>query len=320
MNMTTHQEGTVNPELHALLGRKPRLLLVDDQPMNLQALHRAFAADCQVLMATSGVQALQLCSEQLPDLLLLDVEMPDVDGFEVCRQLKADERLCDMPVIFVTAHQDSASEARGLDCGAVDFITKPFNPAVARARVRAHLQLKLQSDLLRQLAFVDGLTGLHNRRYFYERLESELQRACRNNVSLAVVLADVDFFKRYNEHYGHLVGDDCLRGVAMALRTALRRPGDVLCRYGGEEFACILPDTDAAGALVVAQALEQAVRGLGMPHEQSEAAAVVTISLGVAVGTPGKEIDSAGLLALADQQLYKAKAQGRARVCLADAT
>lgn len=305
----------MHTELHELLGRKPRLLIVDDQALNIQALHRVFAADCQVFMATSGAQALQLCSQQLPDLVLLDVQMPDMDGFEVCLRLKADAQLRETPVIFVTAHQDAETETRGLDCGAVDFISKPFNPAVVRARARTQLKLKLQSDLLREMAFIDGLTGLHNRRFFDERFNAELQRAQRNKSSLAIALIDVDFFKRYNDHYGHLSGDDCLRSVALALRTVLKRPGDIVCRFGGEEFACVLPETDEAGARAVAQALEQAVRALRVPHVLSEVCDLVTVSVGVAVGSPGPTCTTDSMLAQADIQLYRAKAQGRGQVC-----
>jgi diguanylate cyclase (GGDEF)-like protein len=306
----------LHTELHELLGRKPRLLIVDDQALNIQALHRVFAADCQVFMATSGAQALQLCSQQLPDLVLLDVQMPDMDGFEVCLRLKADAQLREIPVVFVTAHQDGDTETRGLDCGAVDFISKPFNPAVVRARVRTQLSLKLQSDLLREVAFIDGLTGLHNRRFFDERFNAELQRAQRNKSNLAIALIDVDFFKRYNDHYGHLSGDDCLRAVALALRLVLKRPGDIVCRFGGEEFACVLPETDAAGALAVGRAMEQTVRALRTPHAMSDVADVVTVSVGMAVGSPSPDWTMESMLSMADSELYRAKAEGRGQVRL----
>ncbi|HEX2011344.1 MAG TPA: diguanylate cyclase, partial [Roseateles sp.] len=307
-------------DLDALLGRRPRLLLVDDQPLNIQALHQVFAADCQVFMATGGEAALTLALEQQPDLMLLDVQMPGLDGFAVCRRLKTDPALAALahvPVIFVTAHQDAEAETRGLSEGAVDFISKPFNPAVVRARVHTHLTLKLQSDLLRQMAFIDGLTGLYNRRCFDERFEAERQRARRNAQPLAVLLLDVDFFKNYNDHYGHLAGDDALRSVALALRSSLKRPGDLPCRYGGEEFAVLLPETDRDGAQEVAEQLERAVRGLGLPHANSAAAPVLTISLGGVVGVPGATDDGAEMLACADRQLYEAKARGRARALLA---
>ena len=301
-----------------MLGRRPRLLLVDDQPVNIQALHQVFAAECQVLMATNGAQALALCRDRQPDLLLLDVQMPGMDGFELCAQLKADATLSHIAVIFVTASNQPEEETRALEAGAADFISKPFNPAVVRARVRAQLTIKLQADLLREMAFVDGLTGVHNRRHFDERLGVEAQRAQRGphgGQGLAVLLADVDYFKRYNDAYGHLAGDDCLRRVARALKSCLRRPADVLARYGGEEFGCILPDTDLAGALAVAENMETAVRMLRTPHAQSDVGDILTISLGVAVCKSGSRCDAAMLINLADEQLYLAKARGRAQAC-----
>jgi len=298
-----------------LLGRRPRLLLVDDQPINIQALHQLFANECQVLMATAGEQALTLCRDKLPDLLLLDVQMPGMDGFELCATLKADALLSSIAVIFVTAQGRPGDETRALEAGAADFITKPFNPAVVRARVRAQLTIKLQADLLREMAFVDGLTGVPNRRHFDERLDAEAQRARRGRSSLALLLADVDFFKRYNDCYGHLAGDDCLRRVARALNASMRRPADVLSRYGGEEFACLLPDTDLAGALAVAHNMEAAVRALQIPHSGSDVAGVVTVSLGVAIAAPALRCEAAELVSLADEQLYRAKAEGRGRVC-----
>lgn len=295
--------------------RRPKLLVVDDQPVNIQALYQVFAADYQVFMATSGAQALQVCRDKLPDLVLLDVVMPGIDGYEVCAQLKADGALRDIPVIFVTAHDDEAAETHGLDVGAVDFISKPINPRVVRARVKTHVTLKQQSDLMRQMVFIDGLTGVFNRRYFDERLASEWRRAARNKAPLSLIMIDVDFFKRYNDRYGHLAGDDCLRQVAGALRAQLKRPGDVVARYGGEEFACLLTETDLPGTIEVARKLEQAVRALRIAHAVSDVADVVTTSLGAAADFPGVLSDWGSLLALADEQLYAAKTGGRGRVC-----
>lgn len=288
-------------------GRRPRLLLVDDQPVNIQALHRVFAADCQLLMATDGGRALQLCRDRQPDLVLLDVQMPGMDGHELFAELKTDPLLSSIAVIFLTAQDDPDDESRALDAGAADFISKPFNPSVVRARVRTQLTLKHQADLLRELAFIDGLTGVHNRRHFDERLLAETRRAQRTRSPLAVVLADVDHFKRYNDALGHLAGDDCLRRVAAALRGCLRRPTDLLARYGGEEFVSLLPDTDLAGAIGVAQLMEDAVRALALPHPGIEGS--VTISLGVAAGSQAQ-----GLVEAADKALYLAKAAGRGRV------
>ncbi len=288
-------------------GRRPRLLIVDDQPVNIQALHRVFAGDCQVLMATEGARALQICRDRHPDLVLLDVQMPGMDGHELCAELKSDPLLRVIPIIFVTAQDRPEDETRALDAGAADFITKPFNPTVVRARVRTQLTLKAQADLLRELAFIDGLTGVHNRRHFDERFIAEARRAQRSRSPLAIVLADVDHFKRYNDALGHLAGDDCLRRVAGALRTCLRRPTDLLARYGGEEFVSLLPDTDLAGAIGVAQLMEDTVRALALPHPGVQGS--VTISLGVSAG-----LQPTGLVAAADRALYLAKAAGRGRV------
>ena len=306
--LTPEVVGDVLPTLPA---RRPRLLVVDDQPINIQALYQAFAADHQVLMATGGEQALALCASQHPDLVLLDVVMPGIDGHEVCRRLKADAATRDIPVIFVTAHSDEAAETQGLALGAVDFISKPVNPAIVRARVRTHLTLKAQSDLLRQWVYIDGLTGVHNRRHFDERLAAEWGRAVRNGTPLSVVLLDVDFFKRYNDHYGHQAGDDCLRQLAATLRVRMKRPGDFVARYGGEEFVCLMPDTDLPGALELAQQLGAAVAALGLPHAASDVAGVVTISLGVCTKRDSAVGSAAALLREADAQLYIAKSRGR---------
>ena len=295
--------------------RKPRLLVVDDQPTNIQVLYRVFADDCQVFMATSGEQALHTAREEAPDVILLDVMMPDMDGYEVCRQLKQDSATRDIPILFVTAHHEAQEEARGLACGAVDFITKPIHPAVVRARVHTHLTLQRQTEVLKRLVFIDALTHAFNRRYFDERLAEEWGRAQRTGRPLGLILIDVDYFKQFNDVNGHQRGDDALRQVAQALKGTILRPGDVVCRYGGEEFACLLPDTDLDGALQVAQRMKLAVRDLAIGHPASAVAEVLTISAGGAVRTPTSRGDAAALLALADAQLYRAKAEGRARVC-----
>ena len=305
-----------NPELSiAAPAQRPKLLIVDDQPINIQALYQVFSVDHQVFMATSGEQALEVCRDKQPDLVLLDVMMPGMDGYAVCSHLKADAATRDTPVIFVTAHDDEAAESRGLDAGAVDFISKPINPRIVRARVKTHITLKLQSDMLRRLVFIDGLTGVHNRRYFDERLPIELRRCERNARPLSLLLADVDHFKRYNDSYGHQAGDECLRRVGAALSSGLKRPGDIAARYGGEEFVCILPETDLAGALVVAGLLERGVRGLRIAHRDSDVDNAVTISVGVAGWAPPAPADAVSVLAVADAQLYSAKRSGRGRVC-----
>lgn len=295
--------------------RPPRLLVVDDQPPNIQAVYQAFSADHQVLMATGGEQALKLAATKQPDVVLLDVVMPGMDGHEVCRRLKADPATRDIPVIFVTAHSDEAAETQGLALGAVDFISKPINPAIVRARVKTHLTLKAQADLLRQWVYVDGLTGVRNRRAFDEQLAIEWGRSVREGSPLGVILLDVDFFKRFNDHYGHQAGDACLRAVARYLRQAVKRPADLVARYGGEEFACLLPGTPLEGALAFAQQLGAGVEALALEHAQSTVSPVVTVSLGVCSASGNQPGSAEALLRAADEQLYAAKAAGRNRNC-----
>ena len=317
--LTTSPSGF--PALPVNVGSAPRracLLVVDDQPVNIQAIYQTFNADHQVLMATSGEQALELCLSKQPDLILLDVVMPTMDGFEVCRRLKENEATRDIPVIFVTAQNDEAAETRGLDAGAVDFISKPINPKIVRARVRTQLTLKAQSDLLREWVYTDGLTSVHNRRYFDERLAAAWSSAERNGNVLSVVLLDVDFFKRYNDCYGHLAGDECLRRVASALKACLRRPNDLVARYGGEEFVCLLPNTDLKGAMTVAEELSQLLFVQQIPHADSSVASVVTVSLGVCSKRAGPGGSAEGLMREADAQLYVAKARGRNQACGAE--
>jgi diguanylate cyclase (GGDEF)-like protein len=293
---------------------KPLLLIVDDQPANIEILHGLFKEDCTVCMATSGADALLFCQNRQPDLILLDVVMPDMDGYEVCARLKADPLTQDIPIIFVTGQTDPMEEARGLQAGGVDFIAKPFHAVVVRARVRTHLLLKHQSDQLRTMALLDGLTGVANRRHFDATLQAEWRRCARAGQPLALIMLDVDFFKAYNDQYGHQSGDACLQSIAALLKDRLGRSHDMVARYGGEEFACILPDTFLEGAIHKAQTLEQAVRGLGIAHAASAVADVVTVSLGVAVANPAHGEDVARLIACADGQLYQAKQSGRGTV------
>lgn len=296
---------------------KPKLLVVDDQPINIQVMHQVFGADYQVFMATHGEQALSICQANPPDLVLLDIVMPGMDGFEVCTQLKTNPATRNIPVIFVTAHSDAAQETHGLSVGAVDFISKPVNPAVVRARVKTHLTLKFQSDLLRNLVFLDGLSGVYNRRYFDQQLAVEWARAARNHTTLSLIMVDVDHFKLFNDRYGHQAGDDCLRQIAQTLKSSLRRPTDLVARYGGEEFTCILPETGFEDAMAITQEMERQVRAQKIPHEFSQFDGLVTASLGLATCTVQPSGDPAALVGLADAQLYQAKQTGRGRVCAA---
>ncbi len=293
---------------------KPKLLIVDDQTINIQVLHQAFASEFQVFMATSGAKALTICAAHAPDLVLLDVMMPEMDGYEVCTLLKANPLTADIPVIFVTAHTDDASEEHGLDVGAVDFISKPINMKIVRARVKAHIALKRQSDILRNFAFMDGLTGVRNRRYFDEHLAIEMARTLRSKHPLSLILMDVDFFKRFNDCYGHQAGDDCLKRLASLLQVCTKRPADFVARYGGEEFVCVLPETPLQGALVLAESIREAVLACQIAHAESSVSKWVTLSLGVGTMVADRPVTSSELLKRADSNLYQAKDLGRNRV------
>lgn len=296
---------------------KPKLLVVDDQPDNIQQLVQALAGDYQVFMATSGEQALAVCQSNPPDLLLLDVLMPGMDGFAVCRQLKAQAATEAIPIILLTARPDAGQETHGLSLGAVDVVSRPLNPAVVRARVHAHLTLKFQSDLLKKLVLLDGLSGVFNRRYFDQQLATEWARATRSRLSLSLVLLNVDHFGAYNERHGHQAGDDCLRLIAVTLKSVLRRPADVVARFGGEEFACLLPDTSHEDALALAQAMERRVRQLALPRGGAQGSDVVSVSVGLGTRVSPHSGQASDLLTLAATQLQRAKHSGRGQVCCA---
>ncbi|WP_332852321.1 diguanylate cyclase domain-containing protein [Duganella sp. S19_KUP01_CR8] len=298
--------------------RHGKVLLVDDQQANLRLMHQILAGDYELFVATSGVQALELCERGAPDLVLLDVVMPGLDGLEVCRRLKQHPDTRGIAVIFVTAGTTPEEENACWAAGGADFVTKPVNPLTLRHRVRAHLQLKQYVDTLHALAFVDGLTGIANRRHLNERLEVEWRRCLRSGMPLAVLMIDVDFFKRYNDRYGHQAGDDCLKRVAGALSSAMQRAGDLAGRYGGEEFLCLLPETDVAATRALAERVELAVRALAIEHLDSATAPVVTISVGAAVVHPGPDQAPATLLQRADAALYKAKQLGRGQAFVSD--
>jgi diguanylate cyclase (GGDEF)-like protein len=292
---------------------KPLLLVVDDEPSNILTLYEILKPFYEVCMATSGRDALQFCESNQPDLVLLDVMMPDLSGYEVCRQLKANEATREVPVLFVTAQSDPDDEAHALDEGAVDFISKPVHDKVVLARVRTQLTIKMQAERLRSLAMIDGLTGVANRRQIDATLVREWRHCMRSRSPLAVLLIDVDYFKRYNDHYGHLAGDACLQAISGALEANVRRPHDLVGRFGGEEFVCVLPETPVEGAEQRANVLVEAVRALCIPHERSDASKVVTVSVGAAVTVPVRTDDPDSLIAAADTQLYAAKQAGRAQ-------
>jgi diguanylate cyclase (GGDEF)-like protein len=291
----------------------PIVLVVDDEPANIDALASALEASYEVQFAMNGKEAIERAqTKPQPEVILLDVILPDIDGYEVCHRLKNDPACINTPIIFVTSLSNPAEEARGLEMGAADFITKPFSPAIVRARVKNQLAIKRTTEQLERLTLTDGLTGLANRRHFDSALTHEVSQLSVKGEPLSLVVLDVDFFKLYNDTYGHPQGDRCLQLVAHALGEHATRPLDLVARIGGEEFACLLPGSNHEGAMLVAQRLCEAVRSLAIAHKNSQAAQHVTISCGVATVTSAA--DASAVFQLADAALYRAKHGGRNRV------
>jgi diguanylate cyclase (GGDEF)-like protein len=300
----------MNPET-----RKQRILIVDDAPENIKMLAHVLKPNYSVSFAVNGENALKIAaSEPPPDLILLDIIMPGIDGYEVCRRLKSDRRTQNIPVIFITSMNEEADETKGLELGAVDYITKPFSMAIVRARVKTHLELKIHRDMLEHLSSLDGLTGIPNRRRFDEYFDAEWRIAVRESSLLSLMMIDIDHFKDFNDEYQHLAGDDCLRRVAKNLAASVRRPGDFVARYGGEEFVAVLPRTDAAGASAVGESMRNNIESLNILHSVSPIRNCVTISVGTATLSPSLNISGDMLIKGADDALYQAKKEGRNRV------
>jgi diguanylate cyclase (GGDEF)-like protein len=290
------------------------ILVIDDEPRNIEILAEILEESFEVVFATSGRRAFEVIAAGRPDLILLDVMMPEMDGYAVCKALKQAPATAAIPVIFVTGMNDVEAEARGLELGAVDYISKPLSPTVVRVRVRNQIDLTRARDALSRLALTDSLTGLSNRRNFDDTLKLEFQRLVRGGGWLSLIMLDVDHFKSFNDHYGHVAGDECLRRIATEIGGLVCRAADLPARYGGDEFASILPDTDLVGASQVATRLREGIEALGIRHAHSQTADHVTASLGVATVRCLAGRISLGLLACADEQLYSAKRAGRNQV------
>jgi diguanylate cyclase (GGDEF)-like protein len=291
------------------------ILVVDDTVENLEFLISILQEQrYKVRPVTSGEAALLAVHSVMPDLILLDVKMPEMDGYEVCRRLKADPKTCDLPIIFVTALGEEQNESVGLELGAVDYITKPIKPAILIARVRNQLLLKQRTEELERLSCTDSLTCLANRRSFFDALEIEWRRSARSANPLSLIMMDLDFFKAYNDHYGHVAGDECLGRVGQTLCNAMKRAGDIAARYGGEEFVVLLPETDLEGAVKVAERLRNEIVDLDIKHARSEVADRLTLSVGVATVVPTTDESYRTLVHAADMALYEAKENGRNQV------
>ena len=301
-----------------MMTNQPVVLVIDDSRDIHDILSvRLRPEDVALHCAMDAHDGLAKARDLLPDLILLDIDMPGMSGLELCQKLKEEAATASVPIIFLTGSTDLDSKVQGFDLGAVDYVTKPFQPAELRARVRAALRTKRYHDLLARRAQIDGLTGLWNRSYFDRRLDEETAAVQRYGRKLSLVLLDVDHFKRVNDTYGHPFGDRVLQLVGEAMHRALRTV-DAPCRYGGEEFAVVLTQTDLAGAMIVAERLRTAVAALGLTHRGTPVH--VTASCGVAAGelvAPASRCTAALLVEMADEALYAAKQGGRDRVSAA---
>ncbi len=291
---------------------RPTILVVDDTPDNLALMSGLLKDSYKVKVANHGEKALKIAaSDSPPDLILLDIMMPDLDGYQVCERLKGDPATRDIPVIFLTAKTEVEDEQHGLALGAVDYITKPFHPSIVRKRVRNHLQSVHHRHLLENLAKIDSLTEIANRRRYDEALESEWRRCARNNSPLSLIIIDVDHFKTYNDQLWHAAGDMILRTIAIALKGFMRRPGDLAARYGGEEFVLLLPQVDAQAASHIAGDIRATVEQMQLAHPASPVSPYVTISLGGMTTQPYDGQVDPQFFRDADAALYAAKARGR---------
>lgn len=319
------------------------IVIVDDTIFSLKVL-KAFlmsAGYLDIIALRSAAELYQLvdgCLEQGTvdiDLILMDIVMPEIDGIEACRNIKKREWLVDVPVIMVTATTETDGLPQAFSAGAMDYIKKPLERVELLARVRSALrlkyetyrrkaretellevtrQLKAANERLQNLSLLDGLTGIANRRHFDQVLFQESRRAQRENSPLSLIILDIDYFKAFNDTYGHLKGDDCLKAVASAFRQSLKRSGDFLARYGGEEFAVVLPNTDDVGAAVIAEKLRAGIENAKIEHLNSLCADHVTVSLGVVTKFPGQANTPDELILAADRALYRSKHGGRNQV------
>jgi diguanylate cyclase (GGDEF)-like protein len=288
--------------------KRYKVLVIDDSEM-IHKLVRARLEDepVDVECASGAESGLAMAQKSVPDLILLDVDMPGYDGFEACRRLKAQPLTANIPVIFLTGVSTPEQKVQGLELGAVDYVTKPFDPSELTARVRAALRTKYLMDLLAKRAMIDGLTGLWNRACFEQRLESELSLCRRSDRPLACAMLDIDHFKKINDAYGHPFGDEVLRGVAQTLLDGARSE-DIVCRYGGEEFVVLLPNTRSPQAVEMADRLRIALASQVFSCRRT--AVKVTCSIGVADRLEGRE---GKMVEIADKALYRAKQMGRDR-------
>jgi diguanylate cyclase (GGDEF)-like protein len=310
-----------------------KILVVDDAHLQREVMSKMIESlGHSVLLAVDGQEAVDMVRRHRPDLVLMDIQMPVKDGYQAAREITQGQDEDWVPIIFLSVSEKDQDLEMAIESGGSDYLIKPVSRAVLGAKIASMHRIddmrRRQVELSQQLQLAyseleltsqrDGLTGISNRGNFDMQLQKESSRARRSRTPLSIVLADVDLFKRYNDHYGHPAGDACLRQVAQALQSACHRPADFVARYGGEEFVLMLPETPAEGARLVAEAARAAVLACAIPHAPAAGAPHVTISAGVATAAQGDDSAPRRLIAAADAALYRAKDLGRNRVVVAD--
>jgi diguanylate cyclase (GGDEF)-like protein len=305
-----------------------KILVVDDSATTRHVVSQLLRAmKLEPIEAGSGERAVELYVQERPSMVLLDVNMPGIDGYETARRIRAAAPEEWAPIIFLSANEADQDFQRAIECGGDDYLIKPFSKVVLSAKIRALNRLddmrrklvELSNELaasnrrLEQISQQDGLTGVANRRYFDAFLAHHVALTARQRSNLAVALCDADSFKAYNDHYGHLAGDECLRKIATVLAKCCRRTTDLIARYGGEEFALVLPDTPIDGAVRLVETAREALGFMAIEHARSEVADRVTISVGITAFVHGRDTKPDDLIARADEALYRAKHTGRDR-------
>ncbi len=321
----------------SLENHKITVLLIDDQAMIAEAVRRALSSekDIEFHYCQDPTKGIKLATEINATVILQDLVMPDIDGLMMVRYFRVNKDTAQIPIILLSTKDEASIKSKAFSLGANDYMVKLPDKIEMIARVRYHSQAyinQLQKDeafraleeskaklaeanrTLQKLSSLDGLTGIANRRNFDETLNKEWNRAMRSEKSIGLLMLDIDFFKLYNDHYGHQGGDDCLKKVAKGLDSAIHRETDFLARYGGEEFSGILPDTDLNGSVKVAEEMRLAIKDLRIEHAKSTVSDLVSVSIGVSAIIPQQGTDPKILICAADQALYKAKEDGRDRV------
>jgi len=295
---------------------KATVLLVDDDSITRELIAHQLSHCFEVDQAYTGREAIEYCKIYKPDIILLDVEMPGICGLETCRQIRSNLTTHSVPIVFITAHTGIKAENACWDAGGSDFVTKPLNTQTLIRRLQSHLSSKFSNEMLEDLAFRDGLTGVYNKRYFNEIIPALLSFSQRTHSEMALIMIDIDNFKRYNDKHGHLAGDRCLQEVSKVVTGCLKRPNDIVARFGGEEFVCIMPNINKTSALAMCQHILNEVEKLefGLNHTLREK---VTVSIGLALNHQFDQYPGSDeLLNTADANLYQAKAMGKNCVVL----